>query len=159
MKTSLRTLVYKRTHRGDPDDSGVFGVNDCMGGVRGWDFDAVIGVGGSHPDRGHECIARKVNWVGIGPHEVGATARGPCLGFDFFCRFDEAGPLLEARAPELFGYMFEEKHVRVLLSQNHPQKIQADVQSLLTWAVTNKCLSKPQPLPEVKRGYRARCGC
>ena len=84
VKTSLKTLVYKRTHRGDPDDSGVFGVNDCMGEVRGWDFDAVIGVGGSHPDRGHECIARKVNWVGIGPHEVGATARGPCLGFDFF---------------------------------------------------------------------------
>ena len=136
-----------------------------MGKVRGWDFDAVIGVGGSRPDRGHEDIARKVNWIGIGPHEVGATAKGPRLGFDFFYRFDEAGPPLEARAPDLFGYMFVEKHVRALLSQNHPERIQADVQRLLTWAETNKYLPKPKPLPkprplpDVERGRSAKCGC
>lgn len=157
MKASLKTLVYKRTHRGDPDDSGVFGINDCMGKIRGWGFDAVIGVGGSRPDRGHEDIARKVNWIGIGPHEVGATAKGPRLGFDFFHRFDEAGPALEARAPDLFRYMFIEKHVRAVLSQNLPEPIQTEVRRLLTWAERNEHL--PKPLPIVKRSRSQRCGC
>ena len=31
----MRTLIYKRTHSGDPDPtSGRFGVRDCMGKVR-----------------------------------------------------------------------------------------------------------------------------
>jgi hypothetical protein len=43
----MRTLIYKRTHTGDPDpESGVFGNRDCMGTVRGRRFDAVIGIGG-----------------------------------------------------------------------------------------------------------------
>ena len=41
------TLVYKMTHKGDPDpDLGHWGVEDCMGRVRGFKFDAVIGIGG-----------------------------------------------------------------------------------------------------------------
>jgi hypothetical protein len=49
----MRTLIYKRTHPGDPDTTGRFGVCDCMGRVRTWDFEAVIGVGGlSHEPRG-----------------------------------------------------------------------------------------------------------
>ena len=42
----LRILVYKRTHVGDPDVAGRFGINHCMGSVRGYHYDAVIGVGG-----------------------------------------------------------------------------------------------------------------
>ena len=46
-----RTLIYKRTHTGDPDPkAGVFGNNDCMGTVRKRDFDAVIGIGGIGPE-------------------------------------------------------------------------------------------------------------
>lgn len=45
-KSNMRILIYKRTHVGDPDDSGRFGLYNCMGRVRGYDFDAVIGVGG-----------------------------------------------------------------------------------------------------------------
>ncbi len=30
---SLRILTYKRTHIGDPDSIGQFGINDCMGRV------------------------------------------------------------------------------------------------------------------------------
>jgi hypothetical protein len=29
----VRVLVYKRTHNGDPDQFGCFGVHDCMGEV------------------------------------------------------------------------------------------------------------------------------
>jgi hypothetical protein len=78
-------FVYKRTHNGDPDDeSGCFGIYDCMGSARGYGFDAVIGVGGVTPDRGFEEIACRVNWIGIGPRCVGWTKRGPQLGFAHF---------------------------------------------------------------------------
>jgi hypothetical protein len=42
----MRTLVYKRTHNGDPDAEGRFGIHDCMGQVRSYGYEAVIGVGG-----------------------------------------------------------------------------------------------------------------
>ena len=42
----MRTFIYKRTHKGDPDKRGRFGINDCMGRDRSFDFNAVIGVGG-----------------------------------------------------------------------------------------------------------------
>jgi len=42
----MRILIYKRTHTGDPDLKGRFGIHDCMGRVRDYDYDAVIGVGG-----------------------------------------------------------------------------------------------------------------
>ena len=35
----MRILTYKRTHTGDPDPSGRFGIYDCMGHVRDYDCD------------------------------------------------------------------------------------------------------------------------
>jgi len=52
----MRTLIYKRTHTGDPDANGCFGIYDCMGRVRALDFDAVIGIGG---------IGSEAQWAGI----------------------------------------------------------------------------------------------
>jgi hypothetical protein len=73
----MRTLIYKRTHNGDPDpETGTFGNADCMGRVRGWNFDAVIGVGGIGREPELEGIAGKVTWVGIGPHKVRGQWRG-----------------------------------------------------------------------------------
>lgn len=46
----MRTLIYKRTHPGDPDETGRFGIHDCMGKVRSWQFDAVVGEGGIGPE-------------------------------------------------------------------------------------------------------------
>ena len=45
----MQTLIYKRTHKGDPDKQGRFGIHDCMGRVRSRDFDAVIGMR-HHPE-------------------------------------------------------------------------------------------------------------
>src|SRR5205823_1424348 len=46
--TAMKVLVYKQTHSGDPDErTGVWGVSDCMGRIRSWPYDAVIGVGGA----------------------------------------------------------------------------------------------------------------
>ncbi len=160
MKSPLKTLIYKRTHRGDPDDSGRFGINHCMGRVRGYDFEAVIGVGGKRPDRGHEEIAMKVNWIGIGPEKVVETKKGPVLQFEIFRRLDEVGPTLQDRAPELFSYMFVEKHVRYVLSQNLPkEEMQREVQRLLRWAEEGKNIPKPGPIPAKKKNDSAKCGC
>jgi len=62
-----RILVYKRTHNGDPNENGEFGCNDCMGTVRDWDFDAVIGVGGISASRYK--MDGKITWIGIHPLE------------------------------------------------------------------------------------------
>ena len=75
---SCRTLVYKRTHTGDPDTNGVFGNQDCMGRVRRLPFEAVIGVGGISREPVALGIAGKINWIGIGartrPCDVTACA-------------------------------------------------------------------------------------
>ena len=81
----MRTLIYKRTHHGDPDVTGQFGICDCMGSVRRWDFDAVIGVGGVGPEPRRYGLDGKVNWIGIGPHKKAAAGkRGPIVSFDHF---------------------------------------------------------------------------
>ena len=115
-----------------------------MGRVRNWAFSAVVGVGGKRPDRGHEEIARKVNWVGIGPYKVGDAARGPRLAFDYFLLMEGNGPDLKESAPCLFRYMFEDRHVRAVLSQNLPDKaMQDEVQAILRWAAERKQLRTP----------------
>jgi hypothetical protein len=110
----LEILVYKRTHTGDPCDNGIFGERTCMGTVRDWEYDAVIGIGGKHPwpeDRG---IALKVNWIGISPVRLpnpnyGATDRGKSwVAFDRFCLLDEQGPSLQKIAPLLYNHMYVE---------------------------------------------------
>jgi hypothetical protein len=114
----MRTLIYKRTHSGDPDPKrGVFGNNDCMGSVKGWRYDAVIGIGGIGPEPKRERIAGKLTWVGIGPHKVfdnPRKPRNPRVTFDHFWYLGERGPLIEAIYPTLAKRMYE-KNVRVLI--------------------------------------------
>lgn len=105
--TRLRVLVYKRTHNGDPDENGCFGVHDCMGVVRDRDFDAVIGVGGVGPEAQATGIAGKVNWIGMGPHRRRAAGmRGPAVTFDRFRDFGTTGPDFRSLAPALAERMY-----------------------------------------------------
>ena len=110
----MRTLIYKRTHSGDPDPkTGIFGCHDCMGQVRGWDYDAVIGVGGigSEPQRNN--IAGKLTWVGISPHKTGDPRRLK-VAFDHFLYYGEDGKLLSELAPVLAKHLYDGK-ARVLM--------------------------------------------
>jgi hypothetical protein len=96
----MRTLIYKRTHHGDPDPAGRFGTYDCMGRVRSWKFDAVIGVGGIGAEPVTHGLAGKVNWIGIGPHRADAPGkRGPIVTFDHFLFYGAGGPLFAPLAP------------------------------------------------------------
>ena len=108
-RLELRTLVYKRTHSGDPDPAtGVFGNNDCMGQVRRWPFDAVIGVGGLGPEAERNQIAGKITWIGIGPHRRQAgSGRGPLVSFDHFLYYGEKGDALRKIAPRLSEHIYD----------------------------------------------------
>lgn len=104
----LKILIYKRTHTGDPDAQGRFGVNDCMGTIRNLPFDAVIGVGGTGREPQSYGIARKVNWIGIYPtRQKGPTGqRAKIVTFKKFALFEERGPLLHLLAPNLARRMY-----------------------------------------------------
>lgn len=111
----MRVLVYKRTHTGDPDESGTFGCNGCMGTVRGWEFDAVIGIGGIGREPQVEGIAYKLTWIGIGPHKrMVPGKRDPEVQFDHFVLFDEKGEDFRKLAPKLAKRMYE-NGIRVVL--------------------------------------------
>lgn len=111
----MRTLIYKRTHPGDPDAAGRFGIHDCMGKVRLWDFDAVIGVGGIGPEPERHGLSEKVNWIGIGPHKRAVVGkRGPIVTFDHFLFYEARGPSFRKCAPKLAARMYA-SNVRVLM--------------------------------------------
>ncbi len=111
----MRTLIYKRTHSGDPDPhTGVFGNHDCMGMMRGWRFDAVIGIGGAGSEPQRHAIAYKLTWIGIGPRRLDAGPK-PRLAFKHFLYFGERGKLLKKIAPNLAKRMYR-KNVRFLIN-------------------------------------------
>ena len=118
----MRTLIYKRTHTGDPDPkTGVFGNHDCMGSVRERQFDAVIGIGGVGPEPKSFGIAGKLNWVGIDPIYDGRDPdrRGPRLRFRHFLDFKKDGPPLQGRYPALADLMYG-KNVRSIMHSPSP---------------------------------------
>lgn len=106
----MPTLVYKRTHNGDPDVVGRFGIRDCMGSVRSWPFDSVIGVDGQGAEAESHDIARKLNWIGVGAHKTCVPGMdNPIVTFDRFRDFGTDGPLLESIAPNLARRMYVKK--------------------------------------------------
>ena len=106
----MPTLVYKRTHNGDPDSLGRFGIRDCMGGVRSWAFDSVIGVGGQGAKAESNDIARKLNWIGVGAHKTYLLGMDdPVVTFDQFRDFGTDGPLLQSIAPNLARRIYEKR--------------------------------------------------
>lgn len=79
----MRILIYKRTHVGDPSIERQFGNEGCMGRIRGFALDAVIGVGGISGQPTRQGIALKINWVGRHPRKSKnpIDPRGPLLSF------------------------------------------------------------------------------
>lgn len=154
----MEILIYKRTHIGDPNESGRFGNHNCMGRVRSWAFDAVIGVGGIGQEVVRNKIASKVNWVGIGPTSVGIASDGyPVIKFERFCLLDENGPLLKELAPKLARRMFAKHGPRFL-------KIEVDDEIEAILKLARKAPSTPKgsaKIPKTKpcRKSRPTGGC
>lgn len=149
----MRTLIYKRTHIGDPDPkTGVFGNNDCMGSVRERQFDAVIGIGGIGPEPKSRGIAGKLNWIGIDPIRDGydSDSRGPRLRFHHFQYFGVGGPPLDEKYPALASRMYN-KNVRTLMHSPSAAggRLDQDVKKILRLAEAS-----PRSKQRDKRGSR-----
>lgn len=129
---TVRTLVYKRTHNGDPDAEGRFGIHDCMGQVRGYGYEAVIGVGGIGEEPEGWGIAGKVNWIGIGPHKAEVGKRGPLVTFDHFLQFGVDAPGFLDLAPKLADRMYA-NNVRLVMNDVSREE-QKEIDAMLALA-------------------------
>lgn len=136
----MNILIYKRTHNGDPGAEGVFGINDCMGRIRGFGFDAVLAIGGIKPWPGSEAIALKINWIGIGPKRFAAPPdknhRGPWVEFEHFEHFFENGESVISKAPKLYQRMYLERRSRYIFSNSLPEDIQDEVRKIVETAIS-----------------------
>lgn len=133
MKLRPEILVYRRTHTGDPGPEGIFGCNGCMGSVRSWSFDAVIGIGGSNPwpeDRG---ISKKITWIGIDAHRYPENSENPLVSFSKFKLLDSNGPSVFEVAPKLYEYMFELGHIP-RTGKNFPDSVYKELLDILKLA-------------------------
>jgi len=146
-----KILVYRRTHTGDPDpETHLFGIHDCMASVRDWHYEAVIGIGGSHPDTGDEGIKEKITWVGIWPQKLkdaevnelikinpGSSGfRGNIFEFDTFVIWDEQGPSVKDY-PWLYNYMFCEGHIprAAMKLEKFPACVKEELYATLNYAI------------------------
>ena len=141
----MATLVYKRTHIGDPDKNGVFGIHDCMGHVRNLEFDSVIGIGGTGSEPKSHGIDRKINWIGVGVHKTGKRGRGFMVTFDHFQLFENDGDELSLESPEL-AKRFYSRHAPRYVLNDFSDTEQAEIDKLLA-IVKNKPPSNVAHLP------------
>jgi hypothetical protein len=74
--------------------------------------------------------------VGINPSKTESPrdSRGPLVEFERFVLWDEAGPDVRTVAPKLFKYMFEDRHVRHVMSRSLPSDMQEEVLTILRLA-------------------------
>lgn len=134
----MKILIYKRTHKGDPDERGIFGINDCMGRIRDYDYDAVIGIGGKAPWNDDQDIKYKVNWVGLEPKWINAEGkRADCVVFSHFELYEEKGMDIEENFPNLFRYMYDTQK-RFEISSELPGDVLEEVQQILKFVEKSK---------------------
>lgn len=147
-------LIYKRTHSGDPDHrQGIFGNNNCMGQVRNWKFGAVIGVGGIGRKAMKANIAKKLNWIGIGPHRNNDSP--PKIVFDHFWYRGKKGESLDTLAPALAKRIYT-KNVRLIKDGSLTAQELKEVCLLLNYA--RSAPPSKGPLPRKSRKKSKRCG-
>lgn len=90
-----------------------------MGQVRGYDFDAVIGVGGIGNEPRRLGISERVNWIGVGARQ--RYAKGvthPLITFDHFALYEEQGVKLSKIASSLAERLYSRDAPRFLLVES-----------------------------------------
>jgi hypothetical protein len=148
----MRTLVYKRTHNGDPDKLGHFGIYNCMGRIRSLRFEAVIGIGGLGSEAESNDIAGKINWIGIGAHKTWVgNMRDPIVTFDHFLDFGTQGPDLRTEAPNLAKRMYA-RGARIALDFSRQE--QSEIDELLALARTAPASATISITTSKRRGHR-----
>ena len=128
-----RILVYKRTHPHDPGVEGVFGNQDCMGQVRGFDYDVVVGIGGIGAEARSHGIDRRLNWIGIGPipGRVHPNRNHPTFTFTHFVLQEHTGAFFDVHCPRLAEAMYDS---RCRFRLNHTAEHMQELKKLVAWA-------------------------
>ena len=129
----MRVLIYKRTHKNDPDDKGVFGIRDCMGNIRNWNYDAVIGIGGKSTWKYDTDIRYKINWIGLGPRRISSSnRRADLVVFAHFALYEENGLNIKDHYPNLYDYMYVDGNKkRFDMSSNLPKSVFEEVKKII----------------------------
>lgn len=129
----MRVLIYKRTHKHDPDEKGIFGIEDCMGRTRNWNYDAVIGIGAKSVWKDHTGIKYKINWIGLEPKRISSVKkRGDMVVFAHFALYEEEGKNIEEHYPNLFDYMYVDgNRKRFDMSSSLPESVLEEVKEIL----------------------------
>lgn len=152
----MKILIYKRTHIGDPDKSGCFGVSDCMGKVRKYNYEAVIGVGGIGSDPKYYGINGKVNLVGIDPIKINCESkRGPIVLFKQFIDYGTEGMSLKENGPMLAKRMYE-NNARFIIGgmSNEENKEARNIVALATRQANRK---KEKEIKSLSQKVRTKC--
>jgi len=128
-----RVLVYKRTHPHDPGIEGVFGNQDCMGQVRAFNYDVVVGIGGIGAEARSHGIDRRLNWIGIGPilGPDHANRGHPTFTFEYFVLQEHTGAYFDTHCPRLAEAMYD-SGCRFRL--NHTAEHIQELKRLVAWA-------------------------
>jgi hypothetical protein len=159
-RREVATLVYKLTHPGDPHPRGWWGVADCMGKVREFKFDAVIGIGGAGKEPQRWGIARKLLWIGIGPDRVPSPIRedwSDLVTFEHFLAYGNAGPLLAMEAPVLAKLMYGQGCPQRYKIKGFTKRELNDIDNLLERAKNAPRSDKPPRVQPIRSD--ATCGC
>jgi hypothetical protein len=130
---AVRILTYKRTHTDDPNGGGIFGVNNCMGQVRDYAYDAVIGIGGISSAPTRAGIDRKLTWVGVSPTRYPGPWNHTLVRFEKFLLLDQLGPPLETLAPALARRMYD-GGVRFILDGYSSMEYR-EAKAIVEWAI------------------------
>ncbi len=159
-----RVLIYKRTHKGDPDQRGQFGINCCMGSFRSRDYYAVIGIGGTSERPVADGIDRKLNWIGVGAkrHPINDGTQH-LVTFDRFVLYEDAGRDFEKIAP-IIARQFYEGDARQLVydksrkDRTFSREETAEINFILSLA-DNAKPSNRKSLPMTIDCKSEHCGC
>lgn len=153
----MATLVYKMTHSGDPDtDLGCWGVSDCMGRVRGYDFEAVIGIGGRSWWTNETNRAGELIWIGIAPQQIPGGKRGPKLAFTHFRHFQNGEMMLSEVSPKLDKAMRKRRFMLYGFDQGQEREIKT-ILKLAMKAEPSGCLfTRPKNTKADVQGIRPK---
>jgi len=107
-----------------------------MGRVRGFDYEAVIGIGGIGWKAKSAGISGKLNWIGIGPHKCPPTGdmRGPLVTFSHFLYFEPTDAPEVTIVMNLLANRLYARHAPRYLLNDFSNEEQAEIERLLKMA-------------------------
>ena len=146
------------THPGDPHPRGWWGVSDCMGEVRDFEFDAVIGIGGKGSEPQRWGMDEKLIWIGLEPKwskSLRKSDRGSLVRFKHFLYCGNGGPLLADHAGQIATKMYaNSSHFAI---ESFTKGELSEIKRLLRMA--ENAPKSDTPPKAAAHHHHGRCGC